>query len=98
MDITGLWGNDITEQYKNIVPIAKNIYICCGLDTIQYHFTDGIFSPAHKFFVIKRNKYKIKINDNRIIYLDNILNGEPEKTMSSTVIRNMTNGTNYVVY
>ena len=82
IDLTGLWGTDIIKHYRNLMTNVKKIYVCCGLDTIGYHFND-IFDCDQTFLVINRNKYKAKINDDRIIYLDN----ESEKTMSSSMIR-----------
>lgn len=83
IDMSGLWGDDIIVHYRNLFCKGNTkIYICCGTDTIDYHFAYFKIQPE-LFLVVKRNKYKIVLNDEKILYLDN----SGEITMSSTKIR-----------
>lgn len=80
IDFTHLWLDDITNQYRTLYPMVKNIFICCGTDGLKYPLQ--YCHKKQEFIVIKRNDYDFVLTNERIHYID-----VETTTMSSTEIR-----------
>lgn len=81
IDFTGLWVDNIIDHYKNLYPGCKEVYICCGMDGLDWSFKK--FNSQQKFLVVQRNGYEKTIVDDRITYLYD----ETITTMSSSQLR-----------
>lgn len=80
IDITHLWLDEITDQYKMLYPMVKNVYICCGTDGLKYPLL--YCHKDQEFLVINRKGYEPHKLCNKIHII-----GDEDIEMSSTKIR-----------
>lgn len=91
IDLSQSFGEPLIEHLKSLISSSTEIVLVCGADTLEYN-RNHIPSNIH-IIAVERNGYNVTCNNNSNI---TIISNNGEKTMSSTLIRSITNIEKYV--